>query len=135
ARPAVPRPPQKQARYSVCTSLASWVPVTLHNRRLLTSGAARWAHLLRWLVARSLRRRRPTPQSRARRRLASGPISPLRWRAAYASVASSSPPRIWTHLAAPLEAECEPDGRDSVVDAERDFAGPLGVDVGGEEAV
>src|SRR5438067_12142967 len=38
--------------------------VTLHNRRRLTSGAARWAHLLRWLVA--------------RRRLASGPISPLR---------------------------------------------------------
>src|SRR5882724_7364775 len=46
-----------------------------------SSGATIRAHLLRWLVARSLRRRRPTPQSR-----------------------DSSPPRIWTLLVAPLRA-------------------------------
>src|SRR6266404_4043758 len=44
-----------------------------------SSGAPIWAHLLRWLSRGSLRRRRPTPQS------------PL-----------PSPPRIWTHLGAPL---------------------------------
>src|SRR6266404_4214651 len=46
-----------------------------------SSGAPIWAHLLRWLSRGSLRRRRPTPQS------------PL-----------PSPPRIWTHLGAPLRA-------------------------------
>src|SRR2546426_11634985 len=76
------------------------------------SGAPIWAHLLRCLSRGSLRRRRPTPQS------------PL-----------PSPPRIWTLLDAPLPSEREAGRRRRAVDAERDLAGALGVDVGAEEAV